>query len=238
MGTVQISKRLKAVASLVTKGNILADIGTDHGYVPIYLIQQKIIPRAIAMDINKGPLERAREHIAGNGLSDHIETRLSDGAHELKPGEADSILIAGMGGALAIRIITESADVFRSAAEVIIQPQSEVLLVRKFILDNGYEFLDEDMVLEDGKFYPMMRVRFSQETGDISYTDVELRYGVKLLADKNEILLKYLDKERDTYTDIYRHLTESRSGSNEVRIKEIEYILECNHMAHNRFEVI
>jgi tRNA (adenine22-N1)-methyltransferase len=251
MGVIQISERLRAVASLVTKGNILADIGTDHGYVPIYLIQREIIPRAIAMDINAGPLERAREHISAYGLNDKVETRLSDGAHALEPGEAESILIAGMGGALAMRIIAECPEVFARAAEVILQPQSEIPLVRKFLMDNGYNLQAENMILEDGKFYPMMRVIYepdgacdpaynptgtgddeSNTTGDISYMDVGLRYGAMLLSDKNEVLLKYLDKERDTYTDIYRRLQVNGADRNEGRIKEIEYIIQCNTAAH------
>jgi tRNA (adenine22-N1)-methyltransferase len=93
---IKLSKRMKAVAAMVTKGNVVADIGTDHGYVPIALIQQKKIPRAIAMDINKGPLKHATEHIAMCQLEDYIETRLSDGVEGLKAKEADTILIAGM----------------------------------------------------------------------------------------------------------------------------------------------
>ena len=93
---------MKAVASMVTAGNVLADVGTDHGYVPIALVQRKKIPRAIAMDINKGPLQRACEHIAEFRLEDYIETRLSDGVAKLEVGEVDTILVAGMGGELAL----------------------------------------------------------------------------------------------------------------------------------------
>ena len=101
---IKISERLMTVASLVSRDHVLADVGTDHGYVPIYLILQGKIKKAIAMDINRGPLERAREHISLYGMGDYIETRLSDGVEALALGEADSILIAGMGGGLVIRI--------------------------------------------------------------------------------------------------------------------------------------
>lgn len=89
---MQISKRLEAVAGMVTSGSFLADIGTDHGYIPIYLVEHKRIPKAIAMDVNRGPLEKAKEHILQAGLQDKIETRLSDGLEKLKPDEAESIL--------------------------------------------------------------------------------------------------------------------------------------------------
>ena len=103
---LKISERLCTAASLVSEGNRLADVGTDHGYVPIYLLQQKRIPSAVAMDINRGPLERAKEHIRLYQLDEYIQTRLSDGVEALLPGEADTILIAGMGGGLVIHIMT------------------------------------------------------------------------------------------------------------------------------------
>ena len=101
---VKISDRLKTAASLIREGAVLADVGTDHGYVPIYLLEQKKIKSAIAMDINKGPLERAREHIHLYGMDAYIQTRLSDGVAALEKGEADSILVAGMGGGLVTLI--------------------------------------------------------------------------------------------------------------------------------------
>ena len=104
---MQLSKRLSAVAEFVTPGGCLVDVGTDHGYVPIALLEQKKISSAIAMDVNRGPLERAREHIAQYQMGDYIETRLSDGLHALRAGEGDSLLIAGMGGGLTIRILSE-----------------------------------------------------------------------------------------------------------------------------------
>ena len=93
---MELSKRLTAVAGLVTEGASVADIGTDHGYIPIHLIEQNLSPKVIAMDINKGPLERARIHIAGYGMSDRIETRLSDGLAAVKPKEVEEMIVAGM----------------------------------------------------------------------------------------------------------------------------------------------
>ena len=104
---VKISNRLTTAAALVTQGYTLADVGTDHGYIPIYLLQQKKIPSAIAMDINEGPLERAKEHIALYGLQAYIQTRLSDGVVALKPGEVEAVLIAGMGGGLIMHILKD-----------------------------------------------------------------------------------------------------------------------------------
>ena len=148
---------MKAVASMVTAGYTLCDVGTDHGYVPIALVQGNIIPKAIAVDINKGPLERANEHIRANGLTEQITTRLSNGLEAIHDGEVDSIVIAGMGGELVIHILTAGETVCRSAKELILQPQSEVSKVREYVRNTGYKIVDEDMILEDGKYYPMFR---------------------------------------------------------------------------------
>ena len=104
-----LSFRLQAVAELVTGGYRMADIGTDHAYVPICLVKAGRIPGAIAADVNKGPLLRAAEHIKANRLENQIETRLSDGFSALKPGEVQSAVLAGMGGGLMIRILKEGA---------------------------------------------------------------------------------------------------------------------------------
>ena len=145
------------MASMVTTGGILADIGTDHAYVPIALVQRQKIKGAIAMDINEGPLARAQEHIRAARLEEYIQTRLSDGAEALLPNEADSILIAGMGGELILHILTEGESVCSTAKELILQPQSEIHKVREYLRQHQYKIEDEDMVCEEGKYYPMMR---------------------------------------------------------------------------------
>lgn len=155
---MELSRRLQAVAAMVTAGYTLADIGTDHAYIPIYLVEHQIVPRAVAMDINEGPLDRARAHVEKHGLTGQIALRLSDGMKELRPGEAQSAVIAGMGGALMIRILQDSKETVESLRECILQPQSEIAKVRAFLLQEGFLFIQEDMVEEDGKFYPMMKV--------------------------------------------------------------------------------
>ena len=181
---------MKAVASMVTPGSVLADVGTDHGYVPISLVQHKKIPKAIAMDVNVGPLQRAREHIAEFQLEEFIETRLSDGVKELEVGEVDSILIAGMGGELVIRILTDGMEVCRNAKELILQPQSDLEKVRQFLREKKYKIVDEDMVIEDGKYYPMMKVVPVEEDefwGNISEEAIRpcYMYGPLLLKNGN-----------------------------------------------------
>lgn len=234
---VKLSNRLLTVASLVTEGNVLADVGTDHGYIPIYLMQKEQIPRAIAMDINAGPLERAKEHIAQFGLGDYIETRLSDGVDALAPGEADSILIAGMGGGLVLHILSDGEAVCKQAKELILQPQSELERVRAYLWTNGYVILAEDMVLEDEKFYPMMRVQY-QGISDRESAENELfcRYGKSLLEVAHPVLLQYLKREKKVYTDIKKNLEKTTlSDKTRERLLEVEEILKLNQCAIGGF---
>lgn len=209
---MELSKRLEAVASLVSKGSRLADVGTDHGYIPIALVERQWIPSAIALDINRGPLERASLHIKEHGLEEQIQTRLSDGVNKLNAGEADTVVIAGMGGPLLQNILSAGEEVLRSVKELVLQPQSEIGGVRHFLEKNNYEILEEKMIEEDGKFYPMMRVCHGQMHYE---SEAEYRYGHFLLQEKNEVLYRFLLKEKSTLTDIYKHLL----GSDGVRAK-------------------
>ena len=155
---MELSKRLRAVADLVSPGLIIADVGTDHAYVPIQLVEEGRIPSAIAMDINEGPLLRAEKHIREHGLEHKIETRRSSGLKKLKVQEAQSMIAAGMGGALIIQILSDCPEIVISLKECILQPQSEIGKVRKFLIAHACAIVEENMVYEDGKFYPMMRV--------------------------------------------------------------------------------
>lgn len=217
-------------AALVTQGYTLADVGTDHGYIPIYLLQQKKIPAAIAMDINEGPLERAKEHIALYGLQAYIQTRLSDGVAALKPGEVEAVLIAGMGGGLVMHILKDGEKVCQSAKELILQPQSEIERVREFLREEGYTILAEDMVYEDGKFYPMMKVQYQGENvEELKLSDL---YGGLLLQNRHPVLKTFLEKEKLIYTGIKENLAKQPASEKiRTRLAEVEDILHYNELA-------
>ena len=229
---------MKAVASMVTPGSVLADVGTDHGYVPIALVQRKRIPRAIAMDVNKGPLQRACEHIATCELQDYIETRLSDGVEKLEAGEADTILIAGMGGELVIRILSEGNEVCRNAKELVLQPQSELEKVRKYLRENKYKIVDEDMVIEDGKYYPMMRVIPVEEDAFWDAIPEEAiracyMYGPLLLKNGNPSLRKFLVKQHKQLTTILKQLEKQpESEAIVLRKKQVLDEISLNESAY------
>ena len=215
---MELSKRLYAVASLVTEGASVADIGTDHGYVPIYLVKNQIASKVIALDINQGPLERARMHIIGHGLKDKIETRLSDGLKKVRPHEVDTMIAAGMGGGLVIKILTEGKGVVDTLESCILQPQSEIDKVRRFLADNKLRIVDEDMVEEDGKFYPMMKVIHGEPE---EYAEYEYIYGKKLIEKKHPVLKKFLLREKEIQESIMNHLAK-RTGSESAKARSRE----------------
>ena len=225
---IRLSKRLTALAELITPGHRLADIGTDHGYIPIYLCQKNVIPSAIAMDIGKGPLQQAMAHIGQQGLSDRIETRLSDGLAALQPGEADTILIAGMGGGLVMKILSEGAHALSGKEELILQPQSEIAQVRQYLRVHGMQIVEEDMILEDEKYYPMMHVQHGHME---ELADIEWKYGAFLLKEKNPVLGSFLKKEETTLTGVLQNLRQQPKERVKERILEIEALLALNRKA-------
>lgn len=232
---MQLSKRLSVVASFVSEGNILADIGTDHGYIPIYLVKEKRIPRAYAMDINKGPLEKANEHIAQYGLENLIETRLSDGLEKLKAGEAETILIAGMGGALTVKILQAGEAVVDSAKELILSPHSEIDVVRKYILNKGFKISAEEMVLDADKYYTVIKAEHGAHIGDDEQGNakeqenrIKYLYGEKLCYMHHYIFKEYIDKENNKLQDLIKKLEKQSSDSARARLLEVKELLRLN----------
>ncbi len=215
---MQLSERLKSIISMVTEGMICADVGTDHGYVPISLIKEKTSPHVIAMDVNKGPLLIAEKNIKDAGFSEYIELRLSDGLKALKPGEAECVIISGMGGVLIKRILSDTPDVLNSVKEMILSPQSDIHEVRKYIGGNGFKIADETMLIDEGKYYTIIKaVRGEEDT----YSDIELRYGRRLLNSKNEILYLWLIKRKKLLAGIMNDLKNQTSRSSIARAEEI-----------------
>ena len=220
---MQLSERLSSVASMVTAGNCLADVGTDHGYVPIYLYERNVIPRAIAMDVNQGPLERARLHIAEYGYQEAIETRLSDGLAALKAGEADSVVIAGMGGPLMIRILSAYPEVTASLKELILQPQSEIKEVRIWLYEQGYEIVEEHMVFEEGKYYPMFKAVKNAAAKPL--LELEDKFGRFEVLQEPEVLKAYLRREIAGKKAILQKLSEEKTEKSLGRAEEIRQLI-------------
>ena len=215
---IQLSKRLSAIGEMVTEGNRLVDVGCDHGYLPVYLVMNHRIPGAIAADVGKGPLERAREHICRYHMQNYIETRLCDGLSGISVGEGDTLVIAGMGGPLMEKILSDNPEVRDSFQELILQPQSDIPHFRHFLMSNGYRITEEKMILEDGKFYPMMKAIRDQKRNE-SWTPLEEMFGKYLLQEKNPVLQQFLQRELRIRQNI---LTKLQKAETEKRRNEVE----------------
>ena len=150
---INISERLKCVASLVNKGARVADIGTDHAYLPIYLVQNEISNKVYACDVRKEPLRRAKLHIDEYGLSDKITTKLCDGLKGINKGDVDTVTICGMGGKLMKNILKAGIDKLGDNTQLVLSAQSELKDFRKYLLETGIDIKSEHMLLEDGKYY-------------------------------------------------------------------------------------
>ena len=227
MAEVVLSKRLQALACMVTPGRRVVDVGCDHGFVSIYLVQKGISPQVLAMDVRTGPLSRAKEHIAEAGLGGYIETRLSDGLLAYQEGEADSLICAGMGGRLMMKILTESRDKARGLRELILQPQSELPAFRRFLREEGYQLLDENIIWEEGKYYFLMKVRYSGEDSQtVQANEPEQmladKFGVLLLKRRSPVLKQYLEDTLQNKYQIEASLARSEKERARERLKEVQ----------------
>lgn len=231
---MQLSKRLQTVADTVTKGNTVADIGCDHAYIAIYLIEEAIAPKVIAMDINKGPLKRADDNIRARGYENSIETRLSNGLEKLKKEEADTILMAGIGGALMIRILEEGREVLKGSKELVLSPQSEINQVRKYLHENHFAIREEKMVLDEGKYYIVIKA--VQAAGKEEYEkEVFYQYGKLLLESKAPVLWDYLIREERLNLDIIEKLKATPGRRSGARLMDIENTLKIIKEAFSYF---
>ena len=188
---LRLSERLKLVASFVPEGSRIADIGTDHGYVPIYLAEIGKIKSALAMDVRKGPLARADDAAIS------IETRLSNGLEKLQAKEADTVIIAGMGGELEISILEAGKQLWSSIRHWIFSPQSDLEKFRRYLKENGFFIENEAMILDEGKFYTVIKAGFGTNEKDacVCETVPEYRFGALLIKRRDAVLKQYLLKE-------------------------------------------
>lgn len=248
MNVFKISERLQQAAALITKGNVVADIGTDHAYLPIHIVKSGISQKVIAMDVRKGPLEKARQNVREYGVSDNVSIRLSDGLWALCPMEAETITLCGMGGRLIQSILENGRDRYNGHTQLILSPQSELSEFRKYLYSFGYSVSKEVMLKEDGQFYFIFCCYRDEKTDsenflgceDDVYKETVFRYGMELLKEKNECLREYLDRERNLTESVYSKVKElsvrnnvvskEADGKKEVlksRICELEFDMKC-----------
>ncbi len=245
MKAVELSARMQALVNMVPENRVVCDIGCDHGFVSIYLVQKGIASKVYAMDVRTGPLKRAQEHITEYELDDYIETRLSDGLHNLEAGEADCMVCAGMGGPLMMKILTDGREKAHCMRELILQPQSELALFRAFLRKEGYKVTQENMIYEEGKYYPMMKV---VPTAGADVTEVQSgqtledaqkvqeyelwdMYGELLLKEGHPVLKQYLAHSESYLSELSERLEAQGGERAKERMAEIQEELCMIHKA-------
>lgn len=188
---MKLGERLSAIAVFAAGGGPLADIGTDHAYLPIYLLEQNLIPRAIAVEVHEGPYQAAREMISRAGLSDRIDLRFGNGLEPLQPGEAATICIAGMGASTMIDILSGRPDVTVNAQRLILQPMTAAGTLRRWLTENGWKLVDEELVFEEGRLYEIITAQ-QGKTG--CFEDILYEIGPVLWTKRSPLLLIHIEQ--------------------------------------------
>ena len=194
--TIKLSKRLSAAAAFVRKGSFIADVGTDHAYLPIYLVTNGLASHALACDINEGPIASARANIAAAGCEGRIETLRTDGLAGTEAYAPDAVLIFGMGGELIARILSDAPYIKNDGITLVLQPMSRVAYLRRWLLENGFEIIGESLSLE-GKYYQTIAARFApgKALGVCSYSEEELLLGRHNIAENGTYFCGFLAHE-------------------------------------------
>ncbi len=220
MSDIKLSKRMQTVADMVD-GHVVADIGCDHAFVSIYLIQSGKAKKVIALDVKKGPVNIAQSNIATYGLENFIDVRLSNGFEALNVCEADCAVIAGMGGLLMNNILNRGIEHLDAGINLVLQPQSDIYSVRRFLCEHGYLITDEAMLVEEDKYYTIIKAKAVSQT-QVSYSEEELLFGPVLLAKKDNTLKDYLFKLKKKNCDIIENLSVTGTDKAQERIKILE----------------
>lgn len=191
MINIKLDSRLSSVASLVRRGSVVADIGTDHGYLICWLIQNGVSPFGIAADLRKGPLDNAERTVIECDISDKVELYLSDGLKELPENCADDIVIAGMGGILISEIIADAKWVFNKKVRIIAQPMTHAEVLREFLINNGFGIVEEKTSTDGKHIYCALCAEFRGENRSF---DKSYYYLGELLKNDDETTKKYIYK--------------------------------------------
>ena len=179
IGKLDLSPRLQLLADWVPAGARVADVGTDHAFLPVWLVIHGKVASAIASDLREGPLARGAETAKEHGVADRVEMRLCNGLAGIAPEETDVVIIAGMGGENIAQILAAAPWTADGAHTLLLQPMSKMEVLREFLANNGYEIVREQLVMDRGTVYPVMEVK----AGHMKLSRGQLHAGVKLLHD-------------------------------------------------------
>lgn len=219
---MNIGKRLEAIGKLIPPGVSIADIGTDHAYLPTWLAERNLITKAVAGDIAAGPCLAARTTVAMYGLAHKIEVRMGSGLSIIKSGEVDVIIIAGMGAGTMIDILEADMEIAKMACRLILQPMAGAPTLRRWAHANGW-FLSEEVLVEEGRhLYEIIVLELGAED---KVSDVAYEVGPRLLDKQVPLLSKQIAKLKSSYHKLLQNMAGSETARQSAKYKEIKKLL-------------
>lgn len=208
MNAQNLSLRLSKVASFVPKGAVVADIGSDHAYLPCFLVHNGIVEKAFAGEVVKGPYESAVKKVNEEGLNEQITVRLADGLEAIHAQDGvDTITIAGMGGPLIVSILEKNPEKLQSVRRLILQPNIHAKVIRQWALDHNWSIVDEAILEEDERIYEILVL----EPGKMVLSEAEILLGKKLMQEKSEAFIKKWSKELTNWKQILTSIEKATS---------------------------
>lgn len=236
----KMPERMLKIAALVDKSKVIADVGCDHAYISINLLENGKADRIIASDLREGPLKIAKENIKLAGFEGNIITRLCHGLAGFEAGEVDTILISGMGGMLVKEILFNGREVVEASDTLILEPQSDLRAVRAYLREIGFKIIDEDMLKESGKYYQIMKAVKSENKEDIE-SGIKLmsedEFGAVLIRKKHPVLKEFLLNRKAHFETLLQNkeFIKSQKGTKNDRVAIIENELKMVLEALSRF---
>jgi tRNA (adenine22-N1)-methyltransferase len=214
---MDLKGRLKLIADMVPQCDVVCDIGTDHAYIPIYLVMNNRCKRAVASDVRKGPIKVADKNIEKYNLKNYIDTRVGNGLETVRDGEEDTIIIAGMGGLIISGILEKGFETVKKANSLIIQPMYSIELVRKWLYENGFDIYDERLSKEDRRIYNVLAAKW---TGSVQKKEEIYYYiGEKLFENKDRLLESYIQNKLRQLNKIICEMEKMNDENSALRLK-------------------
>lgn len=222
MNIQKLSNRLDTVAKYIPEGFKVADIGSDHAYLPCHVVLNGKVPFAIAGEVVEGPFQSARKQVQLEGLSDKISVRKGNGLEVISPGEVDCITIAGMGGALIATILEQGKAKLESVRRLVLQPNLSASSIRKWLLSNGWELVVEEILEEDGKIYEVLVAEKGKplKVYHPEKLETELLLGPFLMKEKSEVFVKKWTNEMNNWTRILQQIEKSSNPNENLEKRE------------------
>ena len=216
------SARLCSALPYLTKGGAVIDVGTDHAYLPIYLVAEGISSRALACDINQGPIESARKNIAAAKFQNQIDTLCTDGLHGAEHFHPDDVLIFGMGGELIMRILSEAPWVKDEHIGLVLQPMTRAQTLRHWLLENGFTIVGETITHEDKRYYQTIAARYCGKIEE--YTEEELLLGRLNIQNNAPNLGGFVEHEIGVWEAIRRGKSQSVTGNTSDEDRVLQFL--------------